>query len=233
MIKWLIILAVFMPGFLQAGIMEDFDSIGGNKDLLDKAKALQPETEIRVVQDRIVPRRLRHELGFGYENFIGGDAYVRTQTLGVGYHFHLNPRWSLGAKYFKAFNTLSQEGDALINNDLAQALPEESVLVPDLDPMDQGYMATVNWYPIYGKFNLYDLGVVHFDAYLLAGYGQVQVQSGDKDSWSTGIGVGLWFSQHLTARFEMRYQTYEVNRFVGGTQDMDLTVANFSIGFMP
>ncbi len=208
-------------------LLEDFDALGGNDVLLDRAKELNPEADIRIVQDRVVDRRWREELTMEYGGVLGGDAYLATRSVGANYHVHLTPRWSVGVKYNYAFNELRDEGKHLINDTSATG----KGVIPELDYQKQSLMGVVNWYPIYGKMNLYDLGVVHFDVYALAGGGQVELESGRTGTWTAGGGVGLWFSQRLTSRLEMRYQTYEASRYAG-KRDMDLAVASFQMGFL-
>ena len=64
-----------------ADLMKDFDSIGGNDALLDRAKALNPEERVRVVQDRIVTRRNRVEIAPEYSNVVAGDSLIQPITL--------------------------------------------------------------------------------------------------------------------------------------------------------
>ncbi|MCB0366186.1 MAG: outer membrane beta-barrel domain-containing protein [Bdellovibrionaceae bacterium] len=210
-------------------IMEGFDSLGGNKDLYNKAKALHPETEIKIVQGRTVSRKFRHEFSPQVASFVGGDAYLSTDTLGLTYHFHINHRWSVGLNYFYAFNSLTSEAKALISNGLQPKLTEP--LVPDLDEPRQGYLATVNWYPIYGKMSLYDLGITQFDLYLTAGTGVMELSSKGTGTYTYGGGLGVWFSQHLTGRMELRRQVYDTERFTG-KHTMNLTVLGLSLGYM-
>lgn len=210
----------------SADIMQDFDSLGGNDQLLEKAQALRPETRIEVVQDRIVDRRNRLEISPEFTSVLGGDAYLETYTSGLNVQYHITPRWSIGANYGYANNYRTDE-----LNDLIGFKDKNNQAVPEMDWMKQSYQATVNWYPMYGKFNLYDLGIVHFDVYAIGGIGEVELRSGKTSTWSTGGGIGLWWSQHLTTRLEMRYQTYTSKRFDGST-DMELTVASLAIGYM-
>lgn len=208
-------------------LLQDFDSLGGNDVLLERAKELNPDANIRIVQDRVVNRRWREELTLEYGSVMGGDAYVATQSMGANYHVHVTPRWSVGVKYNYSFNELRDEGRYLISDTSATG----KGVIPDMDYQKQSLMGLVNWYPIYGKMNLYDLGVVHFDVYALAGGGQVELKSGRTGTWTAGGGVGFWFSQYLTSRLELRYQTYEASRFTGKNA-MDLMVASFQMGFL-
>lgn len=223
----LIVSSLVLVSAAQADIMEDFDSLGGNNVLLEKVRDLNPETQVSIVQDRTVSRRNRFEISPEFSSVVGGDAYNVTRNLGVNLNYHITPKWSVGVKYEKSSNKLTQEGEYMVS----QAIRDQSALVPDIDYQKQSTMAMLNFYPIYGKMNLYDLGIVHFDVYGLAGYGNVNLRSGTKPSYTAGGGVGLWFSQHLTSRLEARYQTYQAER-LSGTQKMDLTVLSLQIGYL-
>ncbi len=210
-----------------ADLMKDFDSLGGNDVLLEKAQALNPEAEIRVVQDRVVSRRNRFELAPEFLSVLGGDAYNKTTTLGLNLNYHITPQWSLGLKYGYSFNALRPEGEHLLTDTSVNG----KGLIPDIDFPKQQAMFLVNWYPIYGKMNLYDLGVVHFDVYAIAGAGQVELKSGTTMSYTGGAGLGLWVSQHLSTRFELRYEGYTAKRYTGDVR-MNTTVAGIQIGYM-
>jgi outer membrane beta-barrel protein len=211
----------------KGGILKDFDTLGGNDVLLDKAKALNPETRVRVVQDRIVSRRNRIELAPEYSNVLGGDPYNKTQNVGLNVHYHINPQWSVGAKYAYSFNELRPEGNSLINdpNVTSQAL------IADIDYPKSQMMALVNWYPFYGKLNIFDMGVAHFDVYAIAGYGSMELKSGNHPTYTGGGGVGFWISQHLTARAEVRYQEFKAMHY-NGEVEMNTTVLGLQVGYL-
>ena len=215
-------LLVFTFQLANAGVLEDFDSLGGNDVLIDRAKTLQPEKTVTVVQDRIVDRNIRHEFSGGYSNVIGGDAYILTQMLNLNYHFHVNPYWTVGLSYFSAYNKLSREGRFLIDTD---------ELVPDIDQPQDSYELVGNFSPIYGKVKLFDWAVLQFDVYGLLSYGRIRLKSGETDTFSLGGGIGLWISQHLTSRLEIRQRFYQAQRFGGGT-DIETTVAGISFGYL-
>lgn len=221
--KQLILLFISLFSFAaQADILEDFDTLGGNDVLINRAKALQPDKDIEVVQNRTVDRRWRNEFSFGYNNVLGGDAYLQTQTLNLDYHLHITPRWTVGLSYFNAYNKLTREGEFLI---------EKDNLVPDIDQPESGYEFLGNFAPIYGKVNFFNMGVLQFDIYALATYGMIKLKSGETSTYSIGAGLGLWISQHLTSRIEIRQRTYEAQRFGGGTT-VDTTMAGVSFGYL-
>lgn len=212
---------------MSADLMKDFDTLGGNDVLLEKAKALNPEAQIRIVQDRVVSRRRRVEISPEFSSVLGGDAYNMTSNLGLNAHYHFTPQWSVGLKYSYSFNQLRQEGEYLINDVSVSGKAQ----IPQIDFPKQQAQLVLNWYPIYGKMNLYDLGVVHFDIYALAGGGQIELKSGMTTSYTAGGGIGLWVSQHLSTRFELRYEGYTAKRYTGDT-NMNTTVAGIQIGYM-
>lgn len=217
-----LIVAIFALPWAHAEILKDFDSLGGNKVLLEKAKVLEPDKKIFVVQNRIVDRNTRFELAPKYFSVFGGDSFLDTQAIGLESHFHINPKFSLGAGYFQAYNQLTAEGKSLVDND---------GLIPDTDFLKSGLTGTLNWYPIYGKFNLLDLAIVHFDLYLLGGYGQVELSSGSTNAYTYGGGIGFWISQHLTSRVEVRQFLFEAQR-QNGPVDMELTLGSLSLGYL-
>lgn len=209
-------------------LLKDFDSLGGNDVLFEKAKALHPETTVRAVQNRVVPRRKRLEIAPEYANVFGGDPYNKTQNVGANLHFHFTPQWSVGVKYNYAFNKLSSEAEAMMSDQLVN---EGRAIVADVDYPKSQYMALLNWYPFYGKMNLWDLGISHFDVYTILGYGQMQLRSGSTPTYTAGGGVGFWLSQHLTARAEVRYQSYKAKHYTGETA-MNTTVLGLQIGYL-
>jgi outer membrane beta-barrel protein len=209
-------------------LLSDFDALGGNRVLLEKAQALSPETTVLIVQNRQVSRRRRFELAPEYANIVGGDPYVKTQSLGMNLHFHITPHWSLGLKYVYALNELRPEGEALIYD---RKLTRDG-LVPDvMDYLKSETLAVLNWYPIYGKVNLFDLGVAHFDVYAVAGGGFVELAKGRSNTYTGGAGVGFWFVPHYTLRTELRFQTYD-QQIYSGKRSLQTTVLNIQAGYL-
>ncbi len=227
--------------FAEGGVLEDLDSLGGNDVLLERAEKLNPEKKIEVVQDRVVGRRMRSEMNLEYGGVVGGDAYLKTEGLSLTYNLHLTPRWSIGLKGTYYMSRLSEEGKYSIdkaqqvNNSLSEESKKEFNslgLIPIIDyPKYAGYLLG-NWYPFYGKLNLHDLGVIQYDMYTLLGAGQIELKSGPTTAVTAGGGIGFWLSQHLTSRFEVRYETYEAKRLAGQTERMNLTVLGFSMGYL-
>ncbi len=221
------IVSIMVLPSAHADIMKDFDGLGENKDLYDTAKAIHPEMNVTVVQERIVKRRNRIEFAPEFSSVTGGDKYLNTASYGANLHYHINPWVSVGARYSKYSNELTEEAINLINDVDANGVG----IIPDIDQPQSSYMALVNVYPVYGKMNSFGMGITHFDLYFTGGYGQMQLRKGNTPTWTAGIGVGLWWSQHFTTRLEYRYQTYDIQRY-DGTDSLDTSVAGLQIGYI-
>jgi len=213
-------------------IDDDLENLGNNQQVKDRAAHLDSRTRIGIVQGREVDRNWRLETGVSYGPVAFGDAYLNTQNLGANLDLHINPHLSVGIHYAKAFSQLTSEGQDRFN--VAQSTGGSSPLV---SYPEQSVMGVVNWYMMYGKINFFDIKTVQFDIYSLAGFGQEDTNttigsvSNDTwgNTWTAGGGIGFWFSQHLTSRIEVRYQTYADE---DGTRNLNLVVGNIGFGVL-
>jgi len=212
-------------------VRNELSTLGGNEALVERAKLLDPENKTRIVQKRSVDRYNRVELS-GIGSLVGGgDSYMNTQSVGASLQYHFTPRISLGVAYTKHYNSLTDEGHTVFESAKARQRNGEYFEVPDIDyPIQQG-MAFLNVYPIYGKLNLFNMGVSQFDVYLQLGYGKIELSSGRTDTYGAGGGVGLWWSNYLTTRLEGKWQTYS-DRVYTGSRRLDLAIFSASLGVM-
>lgn len=236
----LTVLGVLMGGSAYAddkshsSLEQDFDGLGGNQALLEKARALNPEIATSIVQPREVQRRMRFEFAPEFSGAFGGDTYSRAHSLGLNAQFHINPRWSVGVKYNHSFNRLTAEGQNLVDRALEdyQANPSDpSARLPNLDYPLNETLALVNWYPFYGKLNLLDKAVAQFDVYAVLGGGSVTLRSGTSDTFTGGMGIAFWMRKNLSTRFEVRYQRYQA-QYDSGPQDLDVAVGGLQVGWL-
>jgi outer membrane beta-barrel protein len=211
-------------------------ALGANKDLMNKAKAIDPHNRVRVVQNREVDRYYRFELGLNYGMAAGGDPYVDTNVLGGQLDFHITPRWSVGARYLNNSNNLSSEGKKVFEaSEREAAAGNTNFRRPGVDYAKDTWLGVLNWYPIYGKMNLFDATVSQFDIYFLGGAGQINLSSGTAPVYTAGGGVGIWFNQHFASRLEARWQGYTDSVYDGfGTQKraIDQTMLTATVSFL-
>lgn len=216
----------------QVNVSQDVDTLGGNEELLKMAQSLKSQTRARIVQERIVERRNRLEIGVNYGGVIGGDSYLKTQALGFAANFHFTPRWSLGVQYADYSNDLTDEGKRVFAQYRGQrdanGAPAYAV---DVDYPLNSTMAVINWYPIYGKTSFLDMGITQFDLYLIAGAGQIELSSGSSPLYAAGVGVGAWLTKNLSLRGEIKYQTYK-DQPITGSRNLNTGSANIGMGWI-
>ncbi len=213
-----------------ADLTNQMDALGANKDLMRKAKAIDPENRVRVVQNREVDRTTRLEIGVGAGFVEGGDPYTDVSTFNAQAEFHIIPQFSLGGRYNTYTNARNAEGRRV--DDVARSINNPNYYVPGRDYARSSWLATANWYPIYGKLNLLDISVAQFDVYLLGGAGQITLGSGVVPLYSAGGGIGVWLSKHISTRFEARWQGYNDTPFTGVSRSINQTILSASMGFL-
>lgn len=236
--KALLILIATLMAF-NAGATDlnsEMDALGANKDLMRKAKAIDPENRIRVVQHRDVDRYNRLEIGVGMGLAEGGETYVDTSLLGLQADYHFTPHWSLGARFYNDNNSLNPEGRKVFADvDARRANGDVNFRQPGIDYAKNEWLVIGNFYPIYGKLNFFDSSIAQFDIYLLGGAGQIALGSGSSPVYTAGLGIGVWLTQHLSTRFEARWQEYKDHPFDGVDyyrRTIDQTILTATIGFM-
>lgn len=213
---------------------DPFDALGGNRSLLKRVQALNPEISGEVVQNRFVKRERRFEIAPEWSLALGGDTYVRTQSLGLNGYYHVTPQFSVSLKYQHAFNRLTPEGHAMVQSAYAEyqqnpAAPEG--LMPEVNPTLSHQLLAFQWYPVYGKVSWLGKSVTQFDVYLNAGFGSVELLKGRSVSQQLGGGIGLWLSPRMSLRGELFWQGYEA-QYMTGLRDMNLTQLSLQMGWL-
>lgn len=232
----LLILSLLALNTWASDLTSEMDALGANKELMKKARAIDPKNRVSVVQNRDVDRYYRLELGVNYGMVTGGDPYVNTNLLGGELDFHFSPRWSLGARYYNSSNALNAEGRKVFDDaEARRRLGDNSFRRPGVDFAKDQWMVVANWYPMYGKVNLLDLSIAQFDIYLLGGAGQINLNSGTAPLYSAGGGLGIWWNQHFATRLEARWQGYQDKIFDGETitsRDINQTLLTATVSFL-
>ncbi|MCY4643133.1 MAG: outer membrane beta-barrel domain-containing protein [Bacteriovoracales bacterium] len=230
-IVWITISSPFLWGW---DLLKDFDSLGGNGALLERLRESSKGKGVQIVQNRMTDRTNRLELFADYQYTSRGNTYLDSSSSAASFHFHINPRWSLGAKYNYFFNDLTPEAEGIINEalEVQKINPNvETALIPELNWPKSSTMALISYYPIYGKANIFNQGIVHFDLYATLGAGQMELRNGTSQTWLGGVGVGLWLSQYLSARLEYNYQGYEAE-YLQGVKELSVNTLSFGFGYL-
>jgi outer membrane beta-barrel protein len=229
--KKILLVAILFSGLTHfaygSEILKDFDSLGGNSDLYEKAKALSPELRTQVIQNRVVDRRLRLEVSPTFTTYWGGNPYISSQSAGMEFSFHITPRWSVDLAYTFAYqNNLTNEGQFFVD----RAEDNNTSDVPDVDAPRGSALGFLTYYPFYGKLNMFD-NVVHFDIYTSLGLGTTELATGNAATVGANLGMGIWWSQHLSTRLGYRFQNYEAQP-KNGPQEINMSSAFVSMGYL-
>lgn len=228
----LLAMAVSLNAESRSKNSKAMDSLGSGEKLMERANPTVPANTYRVVQKRVIDREFRHELMVATGAVTGGDSYYATKNVGLRYEFHFSPRWSVGIRHDQNFNELTNEGRRVF--DQAEALiraGRTDFKYPDLDFPVNTQLATISFYPLYGKMSWFESTVSYFDFYFIAGGGRSQLKSGSTQVVTAGGGVGMWWNQWLTTRIELRYQGYE-DKIYTGPRKIDSGVGSISMGLM-
>jgi outer membrane immunogenic protein len=215
-------------------LSEDVEALGGNTSLLELSKELNPDKKVRVVQNRLVPRENRFEITTGYGQKLGGDAYLQTQAFHFNVEYHLNPKFSFGLIYYNYGNRLSNEGQRIFK-EADEALKAGGGIssYPNIDPPQHSLLGQMQFYPIYGKINIFDKTIIQFDVSLIAAVGSIQLESGRTAMVSAGIGSGFWINQNISLRLELRHETYKDQDFIYKThRTLNPVHGSIGLGFM-
>ncbi len=233
--KFSVLIIISMLSLIaRAEISSEVDSFGGNQALYEKAKALNPEVEKSVVQDRFINRSKRWEFSPEFASSSGGDPYNQSSSAGVNIHYHITPKWSVAVKYNYAFNELTEEGKEMFRRaeeDARNNAVTTNYLYPQVIYPKSETLGLVHWYPLVGKLSFGSWGVAHFDAYINAGYGQIELSNATTPTTTLGAGLGFWWNQNLTTRFEYRAQQYKAEYYFG-TKDLSTSIASIQMGWM-
>jgi outer membrane beta-barrel protein len=185
------------PAYAQS---ESSSSEKTAKPTAEKKDAWAP---IRVYQQRPFMRSGRVEImpSFGMSL---NDLYRINLNAGATLNVHITNEIAIGASYHKYFQM------ALPINDTVES---EFGVFPEHRNRDFYTGGHVSYAPIYGKFMLFQTGIVHFDAYLIGGAGMMRTyQRGAEGdslfSFNAGVGSRMVFSQWCTFSFEVRDYMY-------------------------
>lgn len=226
-----IVIAMIAAGPALASNSNSLKSLGNQEMLLDKARPSIPANTYRIVQKRVIDRDNRFEIATGLGAITGGDSYYNTKNVGMQAEYHFTHRWSVGIRYLYNMNELTSEGKRVYDQAEAQINSSPSdAKAPGIDwPMSTA-LATVSFYPLYGKMSWFDSNVSYFDMYVLLGGGVNQLRYGTVPVYTGGLGMGMWWTNNLSSRIEARYQEYNDHLF-GGRKIQDANIS-FSMGFL-
>jgi outer membrane beta-barrel protein len=166
----------------------------------DRVTNVISEDKLFVVNTRYSSLVNRHELSLQGANNFTADSHLSTQHVGLSYRYHINSTWSLGARYNRYTNELTNAGKRLF---------DDKKMLPDSDYAFNSQELFVNANTIYGKMRWTDNLVIYFDQYIALGGGKVKLASGKTNLAFLDLGLSFWLGQHLSARVGMKNEFYQ------------------------
>jgi outer membrane beta-barrel protein len=188
----------------------------------DKVTTVLSEDKLYVLNNRYSSLINRHELTVAGANNFTADSHLVTQQAALSYRYHINSKWSLGARYTRYTNKLSSAGQILFNN---------KSIIPDTDFAMNGQELFVNYNTIYGKLRWSEDSVVYFDQYISLGGGKVKLSSGDKNLALADIGLSFWLGNHGSARIGLKNEFYQQNQ-LSGSRNIHNGIGYIEFGYL-
>ena len=188
----------------------------------DKVTPLLSEEDLYAVNERYSSLSNRFEFTlFGAHDF-AADAHMDSKQTGATMRYHINSRWSLGARYTEYFNELTPSGEALF---------EQEQLLPDSDFALKSSDAFINFNTVYGKVRLTRDTVVYFDQKIYLGYGNVSLSSGETQMYLADLGLSFWVGKKMSARFGVKNEFYTQKR-INGDDNVHNAMGYLEIGYL-
>jgi outer membrane beta-barrel protein len=188
----------------------------------DKVTNIVSEDKLYVVNTRYSSLVHRHEVTLQGGNNFTADSHLSTQEAALSYRFHIDSKWSLGARYTRFSNELSTAGKQLF---------AAKQILPDTDYAKNSQELFVNFNTIYGKLRWTENTVVYFDQYIALGGGKIQLGSGKKNMYLADLGLSFWIGNHMSARVGFKNEFYKQTQ-LSGSRNIHNGVGYLEFGYL-
>lgn len=203
LVGWVLTLASLM---VQAQV--SFDQLGGNQELFETLKAVNPQAVEYAVQPRWFSIRKRLAMGLGYQLGISGLTYVQSQGVGVQLSYGLTDRLSVSFQSLYHMNLLTPEGRAVINRALEyyqQDPSQPQAEFPQISYLQWSHRLLGEWAPLYGKVSLLGFRVIQFDGFLGLGVGLTQLNTNSHIHPVGVVGSRFFVNPNQALRLDLQY----------------------------
>ena len=193
----------------------NFEELGKNKELLEKENFHFSAGNLMVIQKRWLEKKFLSEVNLSLSPVLKGLNYTNSYSTDLSYRWFANNYFSFILKYSYYYNFPNQRGREDVK--LRWHFPLELKYYNK-----QSYLAGIEWYPFYGKAVLYNQ-LVHFDLYLSALAGQIELSNQEKKSphYSFTLGLAQYWNKHFSARLEAQ-AFYDKYRFSNKNESQDI-----------
>lgn len=180
---------------LVLGLLLVFPGSGGAQE--ESSRSLKDR--IRSVSRKLHVKDGRLELTlYPLTSISLNDAFYQKMGGGAGLAYHFNE--FLSAQFMVTYS-LNLEADNASSYTISEGTPTN---IPYAGKRTVLLNADLAWAPIYGKVSLASEWTLHFDTYVLAGFGAVGGQQEEGSSFGFGMDVGLGFRLFLSRSLALR-----------------------------
>ena len=190
----MLLLALALVGFpaaAQEGAKKDEDRSSENKVEVR-------EDRIKSIQRKGFLKRHRWELTPTLTMSLN-DAFY--QKMGGGAAVAFYPADSLGIEVQGVYV-------GTVQTDMVGYYQQANQALPKVSNLKYYAMGNLLWSPLYGKLAFVTDDIVHFDAYLIAGFGMARTETGSKFATNFGIGLHYFLTSWLVVKIEVRDLIY-------------------------
>jgi outer membrane beta-barrel protein len=124
-----------------------------------------------------------------------------------------------------------------IQTDMVGYFQQANEALPQVSRLQYYLMGSFQWSPIYGKLSLFTDEIIHFDAYILGGFGMAYTEKGSKLASNIGIGLRYYMNSWMMIKLEVRDLIYTetLNLNIESTEFSDVQnhlMLNIGISFV-
>lgn len=188
----------------------------------DRVTPLVSQEDLYAVNARYSSLRRRFEMTmFGAHDF-AADSHMDTKQSGLTARYHINAKWSLGARYTEYFNKLTVAGEALFERE--QILPDSDFAIKSTD-------AFITYNTVYGKVRLSQETIVYFDQYISLGYGNIALSEGEAQMYTVDLGLAFWVGKNFSSRVGVKNEFFTQQR-LNGDDNVHNAMGYVEIGYL-
>ncbi len=161
---------------------------------------------ISSVSNRVFVKSRRLELMiFPLTSISLNDAFYEKLGFGAGLAYHISEAFAIQAIGTYTFDKLNIK----TSNTSLYSSDNKSMVIPYSGKRTWLADIDLTWAPIYGKINVASEAVMHFDTYLLLGFGAIGGELADKKTdvglaATFGLGIRWFFTRSLALKAELK-----------------------------
>ena len=203
-----------------ADLNEQLDRLVLPSNIIENSVAKE---KLYSVQHRYAPVKNRFELSLGGSKQVTNTGFVAQRELTLGGRYYLSPKWSVGAAYSYAFNSLTDSSEDLFR--------EEGIL-PKVPFVKQRAEVTARYLLFYGKFRLSMDKVLYFDHFISLGPAFMRLDTGDSAGVVGDTGLVFWFGHRWNTLFGIKNYVFEKKNINAEKYLVNQTQVYFNIGLL-